>query len=322
MSFSTALNVALKKELQSIPLPPYLDTAVDLFQKSHRYFRTYKFYNMMNHSIKNPSNGNPAVYGAALHMAADYSSLHYPLDIALVTKCTKDLLKEYRAVSKSYKKLCQAIKWQYPVYQHVEWRQENIVSSFYYFRCQNYINQMLKIKKCSQNLIWQVFKLSMCMNDAYLLLNGDQETRYEGFTELIGKWDQYRNNLGKDKKRLIEKLKKENLLSEKILHSLDCDPATIEKFKNQINLLIEQAVEEIGDAGEKAVATVYKKGKITPLQIDFSVGKEAPPSLPKNHFPPWGGKKIKVLAIKVPAQDSLLDQASQTLATICAYILK
>lgn len=304
-----AMRATIREELKAdYPLPPFLDQTVDLFRKVHIYYRTYKYTLMHEKASKNKSKGHPAVYGAALHLVGDYTSIgSYALQVALVTKCTQDLLQEYRQLSESYQKFRHTVKKQYPIYQHVEWKKEKIVSkatlspSLYLtlrVRIIGVMRQMLKITRCTLEIFKQMFKLSMCLGDACLLFNKDPQMRYEACTELVAKWDQYQNQLKDDKKLLAEELEKSSELADHILKKMGVKKDStfiIDELKKTMESLSEESdglLDDIYAVAEETLDTFYVKGKITPLHIDLALGKLAPPALPYGRFPPWAGQKV------------------------------
>ncbi len=117
-----AVKETILEEIDPQSFPPFLHQTVAIFGKLHLYYRTFKQVRLFNKAAKNPARGHPAIYGAALHLAGDYTSIGYAVNVALITKCTEDLLREYREVSQAYLHLVDAVRWQYPLYHPVAWR--------------------------------------------------------------------------------------------------------------------------------------------------------------------------------------------------------
>jgi hypothetical protein len=313
-TFQTVRHI-VQEELQfDYPLPPYVDNILNVLSKAHIYYRTYKYEQISRKTAQDPTKGHPAVYGAALQLASDYPSIvSYAINVALVAKCTLDLLQEYRQLSESYQRLCQVIDWQYPLYYSVKLKQKvafsNSLSPSLHFILQvqmmDLVRQMLKICRCALDVFWQIFKLSMCLCDAYLLFNHDPRIRYEACTELVADWKCYRNQLQENQKRLFEEIQKKYRCIDHILNRLGIDKSStfiLEQLKEKVKGLVVEAGEELGnlyDRTEETLDTLYAKGKITSLHINLTAGKAATPALPAGRFPPWGGQAI-ILASSKP----------------------
>lgn len=309
MTAFTALRSTIREELQTDhPLPPLLDLTIDLFRKANIYYRTYKFALIHNKASKDPSKGHPAVYGAALHLIGDYTTIgSYAINVALVTKCTQDLLLEYRQLSKSYQKFWHTVQRKYPIYQHVEWKREN-KSSYallspslhlkMHIRMMDLTKQIRKITRCALEVLKGMFKLSMSLSDAYLLFNKDPQMRYEACTELVAKWDEYQSQLKEDGKRLAEEIEKGSSLADRILKKMGMKKDTtfiIDELKQTMKVAAEETKEVLDDAynaAQDAIDAIFVNGKITSLQINLAEGKSAAPALPRGPFPPWGGQRM------------------------------
>ncbi len=313
-----AMRNAIREELQiDQPLPPLFDEAIELFSKFHIYYRTYKHVQIYRNGDKDSSKGHPAVYGAALQLLGDYTSIgSYAVNVALVTKCAEDILREYHQLGDTYQSLCEAVNWQYPLYQSIEWKreatssQEPLSPSLYLIwqvQIMGLVRQILKITRCALDVLWQMFKLSMCLCDAYLLCNNDTQTRYEACTELVAEWDHYQSQLKEDQKRLAEELEKGSGLADRILMHLGIENDTtfiIDQLKEKIEDLAEE-LEDIYDVAEETLDTIYVKGKITPLHINLAEGKTAIPKLPDGRFPPWAGQTVLIVPLPPPSKSTL-----------------
>lgn len=327
----------IQKDFDTQQIPPPLHEVIELFRKVHVYHRTFKQAQLLNEAAKNPSQGNPAVYGAALQLAGDYTEIgSYTITVALVTKCTHDLLQEYRQLNIDCKILDDVWNWRYPIYQPIAWKRgtENPMflspcfSLLSRIQALKLINQIFSITSCALRVFWQSFRISMCLCDAYLMLHGDPQARYEACTELVAKWGTYYHQLQEEQNRFLEKIKradrqKETMqLLDEIEHHRDltddilrCMKQTEDsssliqkikvKFKQNIAKVAQQAKEEaedLYDAAERAMDAIYVKGKMIPLQINLAEGKAAPPLIPLGRFPPWGGQKVALIVPKADDQ--------------------
>lgn len=319
--FQTVRDIIQTELENDFPLPPFSNEVLSLLSQAHIYYRTYKYEKISQKASKDPSQGHPAVYGAALQLLGDYTSIgSYAINIALVAKCTENLLGEYRQLSESYQKLCQTTDWQYPIYHPIKWKQEtktpqNLLSPSLFLTWQiqamGWMNQILRVKNCSLDVFRQTFKLSMSLCDAYLVLNDDPQMRYAACTELAANWNGYLNQLKENQKYLLEEIKKRSDLTDRILSELDAeeDSSSIidqlnAEFKDFLAEQAEKMLEDIQDVAEETLDTFYVKGKITPLHIDLTEGKNATPALPHGRFPPWTGQTVLLHPPKLPESHS------------------
>jgi hypothetical protein len=294
----------IQQELQTIqgyPLPSFLQTGLLIFNRAHIYYRTFKFVQMDQKAAQDPSKGHPAVYGAAIQLAGDYSkTVKFATTLLLVIKCAQDLLREYQQLDENYQKLCANVKWEYPIYQTVQWKEEtketqNILSpSFslsWYVQRLNYVEQMRRITRCSGEVFWQMFTVSMCLCDAYLLFNDDPQIRYEACTELVAKWEDYVNELAEDGELLAEEIKKESEFADRILAQLgvDIDSAYL---ITQLTELSKGVGGDLCEVAAETAETLFVSGKVTPFHINLEEGSTAAPALPAGRFPPWGGQSV------------------------------
>lgn len=308
-----AVRESIREELHTThALPPLLDEAVNFFSKSHIYYRTFKQVGIHNNAFQDLSKGHPAVYGAALQLVGDYTTIgSYAINVALVTKCALDLLREYRQLGENYQILRQAVNWQYPLYQPVTWKIEKeysteLVSTSHQLVLQvqfiSFLRQTLKIACYAWDVFKQMFKLSMCLCDAYLLFNDDPQMRYEACTELVAEWDNYQLELKENQERMVEEIEKGAALTDRILNRLGVEKDStfiIDQLRQTIEGLAEgteEVLDDIYDIAEETMDSIYVPGKITPFHIDLSEGKIAKPTLPHGRFPPWAGQKVQVVS--------------------------
>ncbi len=307
-----AVRKTIVEEFAPHSLPPYLDETIKLFHILHLYYRTFKQVRLFAKADKNPLKGHPAVYGAALHLIGNYTSLgSYAIHIALVTKCAEDMLREYRELSQTYRRLKEAIRWQYPIYQPVEWKRKTpktvqrlLTPSLYLFwrvRSMNIVRQVFKIIKYASLVLWQTFKLSMCLKDAYLLLNGESQAQYEACTELVGEWEEYQTQLKENQGCLLEEIGKGRSLANRILTRMNATktlPFILEALAQQVKKSAGQVKGLLDDAyavGEEVLDSVFVKGKLTFLNVNLEEGQAIPFILPLARFPPWAGQRVDII---------------------------
>lgn len=310
MDIFRIVQEVIREEVQvnSYPLPPFLYKAADLFNKAHIYYRMYKHAKIYENAAKNPLNGRPEIYGAALQLLGDYTSIgSYAVTVALVTKCVEDILQEYRQLSEDYQEFQQAISRSYPLYQPLDWKRGKKISqipvppSFYLYwqiKVNGRIKQLIKVIQCTFKVFWQTFKLSMCLCDAYLIFNNDPQTRYEACTELMANLNHYWKQLKENQKRLLEEIENGCKLADHILIRLNLKKDStfiIHQLKGKIEEFAEKTFKNIYDVTGETLDTFYTKGKIVPLHINFSKNNAKLPLIPLGQFPPWGGQTTLTL---------------------------
>lgn len=313
MNTFQAVNDIIKDEFRTHPLPFFLEEATGLFQRAHLYYRSFRQVKIHEQAAQNPLQGHATIYGAALHLLSDYSSIGgLAIQIALVTKCTEDLLKEYRCLNENYQMLCDALTVQYPVYQSLNWTEQTppfgcVVSSSFYLRWKikmiRFTSRLQRIIQCLGLVFWQCFKTGMVLCDAQLLLTHDSQARFEGCTELVAYWQDYQQQLEDDRDLLLEEIEKGSELFDRILNKLGISmvdsTSALSQLKQEFQEL-EEPIQEIWDdmsyIAEETLDSIYIPDKITPFHIDLSIGKAQDPALPDGIYPPWGGECIEIEA--------------------------
>lgn len=304
-----ALRETVLEDVATQPIPSFLHTLVSIFEKGHTYNRTFKLLNIFKKADQNPQTGHPAIYGAGLQLAGDYTSLGYGLNVALLAKCAQDLFNEYSYLSQSYQTFCATIQCHYPLYQPVIWKkaqqEETLIFSpsllVYQVRMMQSIEQIHKIFQCTLSMLWQAFRLSMALRDAYLVFEGDPLARYEACTELVANWDDYHRQLQDHQEQLAEEIEKGQALADRILTrlNLQSSQSILDSLKQKIpqHPKAEAVLQEVIEVANRTIDAFYIPGKVTPLHIDFAEGKDQPPTLAPGRFAPWAGQKIEIKAV-------------------------
>jgi hypothetical protein len=325
MNAFQAVRHTIQQEFRAEELPPFLNQTIEVFRKAHLYYRTFKQIQLFQRAAQHPSQGHPAIYGAAIQLVGDYTSIGYALNIVLVAKCTEDLLREYRQLTKDYHLLRESLKWQYSPYRPMEWRREGYLARvispslylFYQAQVLGLVRRIMEIACYVLQVVWQSFKISMCLCDAYLILGGDSHARYEACTELVAEWDRYRNQLKEKPIKILKEIERSCALTDRILHEAGATKRCsfiIENLRQKLGKLanqMEEGLNEFGDITEETLDTFYVKDKIIPLHLNLAEGKAAPPALPRRQFPPWAGQKVSLIPkptnLSLPAIDPFED---------------
>jgi hypothetical protein len=272
-------------------------------------------------AAEDPSKGHPAVYGAALQLAGDYSStVKYATTLLLVIKCAQDLLREYQQLDESYQTLCANVKWEYPIYHPVNWGegtqeisgvQSPSFSLAWCLRRLNGVEQMRRVTRCSGEVFWQMFTVSMSLCDAYLLFNDDPQTHYVACTELVAKWEEYVDALTENGELLAEEIEKESEFADRILAQLGADIDSAYLIK-QLRELSNGLGKDLFDAAEETTNTFFVPGKVTSFHINLAEGKTAVPALSPERFPPWGGQPVDPSPSSSSRQSSTSSSSSKS----------
>jgi hypothetical protein len=310
--FQAIKETVFEESQTHYPLPSLCHTAVDLFGKAHLYYRTFKRYTLFQRVQNVRNQGHPAIYGAALHLISDYSTIgSYALKVVLITKCAEDLLHQYQRLYQAYLTLQQTICRHFPVHQRIKWHsslsQNSLLSPsfqlWWKIEVKGFIQQILKVIECAFYVLKEAFKLSMCLRDIYLLTNGDPETKYEAFTELVVDWERYQKQLQEDQAFVYQELAQKCLLADRILTKLHIDKRTtfiFSRLENGIRVIgqtMENYLPDMQQVGKQTLESVLPIGKVASLQIDLAEGQNFISTLPIGRYPPWGGQAIEIKSI-------------------------
>ncbi|CUI17665.1 hypothetical protein PNK_2061 [Candidatus Protochlamydia naegleriophila] len=288
------------------PIPYFLEEIVDLFGKVHLYYRAIKNHRLFKQA-EAEGRGHPAVYGAALHLASDYTRLgSYAIKVALVAKCAEDLLHQYQQLHSSYRQLNDFLFQRFPIYHPIQVRPDSqktpyLSPSFRLFidiEVMGFLQRLLKVFSCALQVLKEAFQMSMCLRDTYLLANGDPQAKFDACTELIGDWERYLNQLGDNQAWLREEIAKRRKLADRILTKLEARyPTTVilSRLQDAAQQTAQVAIDNwapIQQAIFRTVDTILPNGKIAEPRINFGQGLQFIPALPPARYPPWAGQAI------------------------------
>lgn len=308
-TYDTVHSIVKEDIAAKHPLPSFLHETVKTFNRSHVYYRAYKMAGIYSKAAKSPAHGHPAAYGAALHLAADLTTIgSYAVNLALVAHIAQRLLVEYRSLSKAYQAYTSAVRWQYPVYPSLQYEKESknkqkILSPSLYstwkIQIVAFFRQIGKVCRCALDVFWQAFKLAMILRDAQLLIEGDTQAHFEACTELVAEWDEFVIQLNEDKQRLLEELEKRGALADRILTKVGAEKNirfVVDTFKDAFKDLLKPdgVIDNFIEAGKEGMDILNVPGKANLLAINLDDGNVDPPLLPPSRYPPWGGKQVEV----------------------------
>ena len=307
-----AIQATVEEQVQTWNHFPDLFTkGVTFFQKARIYYRSFKHIQYQKEAVENPQKGNPAVYGAAIDFIAQFHSItECALYIALIVKFTQDILLEYKNLKDQYEQLRSTWKNEYPFHRTVTWpsHRSHLILSILFppsaslawkMRLANTVHKIKHMTHTLWAILCQMFKISMISCDVYYLLKGDLAIRYEACTELVAKWDDYKDFLKGNEKVLLEKLEGKKEIATRLFTKLGISETIVtvtEKLKALFTTEIPStsgALNHLSDALKQARKSVYVKGKITPFEIGIP---QQDPIFPRTHpyrYPPWGGQTLE-----------------------------
>lgn len=308
MSVFEAVRTTAKSKVYELhAFPSFLEDAAIALHKTHLYYRSYKQLVFAKQAAANHALGNAHIYGAALQTAADYTSVGYFVDIALVAKCTQDIFDEYRKLGDAYQNLCHAIRFDYPSCHSTSWKRlgpYKVLSPSFHdgwkLRIERLYKQVQLIIHCVLLVFQQIFKLGMCFCDVQLLLSRDPAMRFEACTHLVEEGDVYVKKLQCNINRLNCELDKGSVWVDAVLNKLgkkETSSQIVQKLKTEFNVINEVVQEDRQDVWQAAcltLATFYSPGKIDAMSIATSSGRLPVPKLSEERYPCWGGERSVV----------------------------
>lgn len=306
--FQTIVNSAQERSHAQYPLPFFLNQAAHLLKEGHMYWWSFKYYQMAQQAAQREAmhQGNPLVYGAAAYGLAQHFTLANCLvRMSLIAKCADDLFHSYGRVHHAYQKLSEVFQVKYPVYYRQQWLPPKqhlmtTISPSLYLELNllqiKFTQRLIKIVKCTAQLITQVFQLSLTLRDTYLIATQDSIAQYTACSEVFANWDHYQRRLGHDWRFLLNELKTRqrwvNCLIGKLELIQQASPF-VSTFKSAFEELTRstfRGIPSFPGLGE-FFEPLFNQGKVTPLSFSFE--KEFKPSLPAVRYPPWNGQRLK-----------------------------
>jgi hypothetical protein len=289
-------------------IPPCVEPITKIFGHAHRFYRVFKYDRLLQHANQQ-GRGHPAVYGAALHLVGDFTTWGaYALKVALIAKCAEDLLHQYQNLHLSFCRLKSTIDQRFPHSPPDLFKssipQKNVyLSPAFQLQISSQVillkYRLLNIFNACLEVLIETFKLSMCMQDTYLLTQGNPQAQYEACTELVGDWDRYFSQLQNDTLYLKEQIFKKKELTNRILTKLETD-RNAEKILRHLDLMNPQSPPSstpstwntVAEAIGRTTDAILPAGRVSAIHIDLGEGQDFVPALPPARYPPWGGQII------------------------------
>lgn len=314
MTVYDAIKTTVREDaVQQFDTPSFYYRVSDLFEKFHIFWWSFKQYGFFKRAQNRDSNqGNPLVYGAALHFLSDCSyTIASAVKIAIIAKCADDLFSHYGDVSTAYRNLKGAIRGQYPRYHRINWDNYHkgllakISPSLSMSMQINFIKfreQTARILRSTSQLFKAIFKLSMCSRDIYLLTKGDSIARFNQCTELFANWEKYQQRLSTNYNLLQSELNSRSHTTDRIMTKAGL-PQRSSQFSGLLAGFVTRTAQTIVTIAPQVIETtsrltqpVFREGKITSIQLNMDEARQ--PLIPPGRFPPWIGH----LEVPKPAQ--------------------
>jgi hypothetical protein len=212
-TFQAIFNT-VAREMPQIPLA--VQRLIEWFREFHNDYRWYKLKNVQQIFTpqqarrSNESSAQAAFYGHAISRLANISDyVNYAVNLAVITKCTLDILNKYRELRDSLRELQNALCLRvatpdlYPVNNVVHTFSLSIFVSWN-LEMSSLLLQTVKIVHCTLKVLFKAFELSMILEDTRLFFTHDTQTRFVACTELVEHWQSYSNLLNDELGRSLE----------------------------------------------------------------------------------------------------------------------
>lgn len=212
-TFQAIFNT-VAREMPQIPLA--VQRLIEWFREFHNDYRWYKLKNIQQlftpqqERRSNESSAQSAFYGHAISRLANVSDyVNYAVNLAVITKCTLDILNKYRELRDSLGELqnalCLKVATQdlYPIDNRVHTCSLSIFVAWNH-EMSNLLLQVVKIVHCSLKVLLKAFELSMILEDTRLFFTHDTQTRFVACTELVEHWQSYSHLLNDELGRSLE----------------------------------------------------------------------------------------------------------------------
>jgi len=290
-----AITSTVKEEAdRSYHVPWPVHTISRFFESCHHVYWSFKQYRWFRNHDR--TQGNPVVYGAALHLISSCSTtIENAIKIGLVAKCATDLLFHYRKVHEAYQNLGHAIRGKYPHSPRWQWSclhngsylllVPSLALSLKIYTTK-WLEAVSKVLICTGRLFKEMFELSMRSRDIYLLTQSDDLARFRAYSETFAEWDEYRKKMGENTQFLQEELDKRKELADRIMQKIGLESRSA-NFLAMIAQAIGRTTYAVVENGAEFLEPIFTSGKITP--ITFAVDIPHTPELPPGRYPPWIG---------------------------------
>jgi hypothetical protein len=295
---TTVKQVVIEKAEGEHPISPFLSEVITIFNRSHLYYRTYKFSTVLT---QNGADGNSAIYGIGLQNISGWSpTFSVLLNLALIIKCAEDLLGEYRKLGRYQSKLVDALNTTFTTHHSYD---KPKITKFTLFSASTitYMNVQVKfffvrtwtICSLAIQILGQCFVISMCLCDAHLLLQGDVRSRTEACTELVIGWKKYKKDLKNNQGSVLKALKNSQELTDIFLEKFGVSfrmKTILDQFDDAMNLRSQGHLSHFVQAVDLTVKTFYEEDGIVGIRLQIPED-QSPPQV-YQHFPSWAGQEI------------------------------
>lgn len=230
--------------------------------------------------------GNPLVYGGALHLLTQYSTtVNFIVNIGIISKCVNDLITQHQQLHDAYTNLKNVFYDEYPRYHKYHWKNLNkstyfqtiaSIHIFAYTKAVKLLDQAARIMRCLGRLIVEVFKLGTIYTDIYLIAKGDALAHMRACTSLVSNMKNYQKQLSEKYSELLQVLEKNessvNSICQKMgLNKRNVDIiADLRRFAEQAG----KALPVVVNATQEFLDPILTVGKITPM-FNLTVPEQA-----------------------------------------------
>lgn len=311
--YQASMDTIMEKVNGENQIPAPFNFVISNLKTVYIGYRIFKISRVHHRASEKRSEANPVIFGTSMMLLENINFIKQALTIALVTKCSIDLLMEYEKLGDDSEKFCDALRDNYPSYEHIPWEMNSkktfdILSPSMYLNykifSQKYTRQITKTIRFSLAIFMQFFKIAMCHCDIYFLLSGDRRIRFEAYSEMGVQWETYYNKLQGNTLFLIEEVEKGQPMADAIFRKLgmeiDC-AKVLQEIKIKAQIVQESSAFQAVSDTAKITANRFQADK----DINFFTYKledletRPAPEWTEYQFPPWGGGQINIKASKL-----------------------
>lgn len=290
----------------ALTLPAPIIEAVTLFNKVHRIWRWFR----LGEIYSNPDNFLKLAAGHGLNLALG-NTLILRISAVCVLIATRILecVEQHFKLQASWHNLVAACRGDYPTPIYVKWEVKSSQSflststvSWWKYHTHSIWDRTQRIALCSFHLCKNAFILSMRITDAIETFSLSPKTHNEGINLLFINGTKWVDKLVDNKHMLIEGLKSNKKLIDKILAGIN-SPLTADQLIKTTVLAFDKT-EKFHDATESINKTVgsfitacVKKWGYE-FMYELGLNSLVPPSLIPSPNPPWEIPKHQNITIR------------------------
>lgn len=307
----TAIHETVHEKTTNYALPQGLNHLGKFFDKIHTLSWIAKDWISYGRAKQAPpQQGNATVYAACLQIfSSQIQPLSYPIKLAILAKCTQDLVEHRRQIFKSYKRLDRVIQHEFPLaHKKLSWQDS---------RLYKFIQRLFDVTT-------QLFWLTMRVKDIELLfIKQDSLAEHRALRELIEDLQNYCEKVSKNQALLTEDLKMKEELIIEILNKLGTSGQQMSKqFHEHMVTLPHKLATNLPTLGQ-FLQPLFNPGEVHAIHIRT----KKTPTIRPTRFVPWLGQKVhdpisreREIALQITKHVITVAQTADSAAGAVSYI--